>query len=157
DPFALAAGGRAGSSKERLIAFLDEVEARVGVADRRVVVKDERGMRSAEDVARALLIGVAVRELPVLLTLARGQPLVVAAEAFARVLARGLRDEAGEIAVGDHARTRDGHRRRIVLLLPRGQRRERHRARVFVADREAFFFPLGLNEPRYLSVRRVIR
>src|SRR6185437_12790272 len=104
-PLALARGRRARAAEERVPVLLaHEAEARVEVPDRRVVVQLLRRVQRAEDVAGALLVLVPVGELALRLALAGREPLLVVAEPLARVPARALGHDAGEVAVRDHAR-----------------------------------------------------
>ena len=70
-------------------------------------------MRLAEDVARALLVGVAVGEVPALLAAARPTPLRLEAEALAGALAREPRILPRDVALGDDA---GGRRRELTLI-----------------------------------------
>ncbi len=81
-PRALAALGRAGLAQERSIRASDEIEARVEVPGRHIVMQDLPWMRFAEDVAAAFFIVVAVREFVAAFAAASEQPLIEGAQAL---------------------------------------------------------------------------
>src|SRR6478735_1530821 len=103
-PSTLAALGRSGLAQQRAVLGFHEVESRIEVTARRVVMQNLCGVGFTEDVTPPFLILVAVRELATSLAAASKHPLFEGAQALACVATGELGEVAAEVPAGRDAR-----------------------------------------------------
>src|SRR6187402_1680040 len=103
-PRALAALGRTSLAQERPVRALHQIEPRVEVTRRTVMMQDLCGVSLAVDVAAAFFIVVAVGVFVAAFATAGELPLVERAQALARVATGDFGEVPAQVAAGRRAR-----------------------------------------------------